>query len=233
MVTQTTVVQRLIRAIRGSPGRATRAVALSSALIMVGPCGPSDCAPSGGGGGVVYLTFDDGPSSYTNAVLDVLGRHGAKATFFVIGSSVDGRRSTTAAIRQRGHEIGNHTWSHPDLTSLSDSGVRDQLLRTDDVITAATGRGSDCVRPPGGSISSRVRSIISSLGMRTVMWSIDTLDWSDSATVSSIKRQLDKAQDGSIIVLHDGGGNQSATVQAVDQWLSANGGRFSFRSLDC
>ncbi len=211
--------------------RASKTLALSAVVLFMNHCGPHECAPPAGAGGVVYLTFDDGPSGYTHAVLDVLDRHGAKATFFVLGSNIGGRQSTAAAIRQRGHEIGNHTWSHPDLTGLSDGAVRDQILRTDNAISAATGHGSDCVRPPGGSISARVRSIISEFGMSTVLWSIDTADWVDSATVSSIKRQLDQARDGSIILMHDGGGNQSDTVTAVDQWLGANSGRFQFRVL--
>lgn len=210
--------------------RSRKFLTLSSVVLLMNQAGLSECAPPGGGA-VVYLTFDDGPSGYTNAVLDVLGRHGAKATFFVVGGNIDSRRSTVASIRQRGHEIGNHTWSHPYLTSLSDSAVRDQLLRTEYAIGAATGRGSQCVRPPYGSVSTRVRSIISGLGMDTVLWSIDTQDWRDSASVSSIRRQLDQARDGSIILLHDGGGNQSDTVQAVDQWLAANASRFQFRVL--
>ena len=212
--------------------RGRRVFGLSAvAVLLLGPCAPDNCSPSGGG--VVYLTFDDGPSSYTNAVLDILGRHGATGTFFVIGSNIGGRPSTVASIRQRGHEIGNHTWSHATLTALSDSGVRDELLRTEYAIASVTGRGSDCMRPPGGSMSNRVRSIVSSLGMRVVMWSIDTEDWVNSSTVSSIRRQLDQAHDGSIVLMHDGGGNQSDTLQALDQWLAANRGRFSFRALDC
>ena len=181
--------------------------------------------------GVVYLTFDDGPSPYTSSVLDVLNRYGAKATFFVVGSSVSGRTSTMQAIANGGHAIANHTWSHPDLTGLSDTAIRSQLISTNNAIAAAVGTAGPCMRPPYGAINDRVSNIIAGLGMRPILWSIDTLDWQDSATVGSVVSRLNNARDGSIILMHDGGGNQSHTVAAVDQWLAANAGRFEFRVL--
>ena len=208
-----------------------RVLALSVVALVLAQCGPDECAPAGDARPVVYLTFDDGPSGYTDSVLEVLGRHGVRATFFVLGTHVGGRASTVAAIREAGHAIGNHTWSHRALTPLSDSAVRDEIISTDQVISDVTGWGSGCVRPPQGAVSDRVRSIVRSLGMTTVMWTIDTRDWTDGASVGSIVGHLDDAGDGSIVLMHDGGGNQSATVAAVDQWLGGNADRYTFAVL--
>jgi peptidoglycan-N-acetylglucosamine deacetylase len=208
-----------------------RALALSVVALVLAQCGPDECAPAGESQPVVYLTFDDGPSGYTGSMLDVLGRHGVRGTFFVLGTHVGGRPSTVAAIRDAGHAVGNHTWSHRALTELSDAAVRNEILSTDQVIADVTGWGSGCVRPPMGAVSDRVRSIVRSLGMTTVMWTIDTRDWTDGASVGSIIGHLNDAVDGSIVLLHDGGGNQSATVAAVDQWLGANADRYRFAVL--
>ncbi len=221
------------RAERWSWRRVSRTFAVTSVVLLLQECDPQ-CTPpppSQGPEGIVYLTFDDGPSGYTHAMLDVLGRHGATATFFVIGSNIGGREGTVAAAAANGHAIGNHTWSHPDLRQLSTSAIRSQVASTNDAIASAIGRGSGCLRPPYGYSSDRVESVVAEFGMFTVGWTIDTVDWSDSASVSSITRHLNNARDGSVILMHDGGGNQSDTVQAVDQWLSDNAGRFGFHPL--
>ena len=214
--------------------RAFSALAVTAGLLgtdATGSLGDQASPARAQSAGVVYLTFDDGPSAYTSSVLDVLNRYGAKATFFVIGQQVGARAATMRSIAANGHAIGNHTWSHPDLRTLSDAAIRDQLTSTNGVIASTVGSASPCMRPPYGALNDRVRNVIAGLGMTPVLWSIDTNDWSDSASVGSIVGQLNNAGDGSVILLHDGGGNQTRTVQAVDQWLAANVGRFEFRPL--
>ena len=214
--------------------RSVRALAAMSLLagLLFATISEQPASPvSAQSAGVVYLTFDDGPSAYTSSVLDVLNRYGAKATFFVIGQQVGARAATMRAIADSGHAIANHTWSHADLRTLSDEAIRDQLTSTNGVIASAVGSAGPCMRPPYGAINDRVSNVIAGLGMRPILWSIDTLDWEDSASVGSVVSRLNNARDGSIILMHDGGGNQSHTVAAVDQWLAANAGRFEFRVL--
>lgn len=184
--------------------------------------------------GVLYLTFDDGPSPYTRPVLDVLERHGIKATFFLLGSSVGGQEETVAAIHERGHAIGNHTWSHANLRKESDWGVHEELAKTNEAIAGVTGQRPTCMRPPLGAVSDHVRAGVSALNMSVELWTIESYDWKDAATVDSILEELNAAEDGSVVIMHDGGGDQTVTVQALDQWLTANAGRFDFRTLpDC
>jgi peptidoglycan/xylan/chitin deacetylase (PgdA/CDA1 family) len=179
---------------------------------------------------VVYLTFDDGPSTDTRAVLDILARYGVKATFFEVGNAVAGRASIARRVVAGGHRIGNHTWSHPSLTKLSSAGVRSEITRTQDAISAATGRRPGCVRPPYGATNATVRTVLGSMGLTQALWNVDTRDWS-GISVSAIVASMNTARHGSVILLHDGGGKRGRTVEALRTWLAANHSRFEFRTL--
>ena len=223
----------IARAERWSWRRLSRTFAVTSVVLLLEECDPQ-CTPpppSQGPEGIVYLTFDDGPSGYTHAMLDVLGRHGATATFFVIGSNIGGREGTVAAAAANGHAIGNHTWSHPDLRQLSterDPQPGRQHERCDRVSDrAGVGLPAAAVRVQlrsGGVGRRRVRHV-----HRRVDDRHRGLEWLGQRVM--ITRHLNNARDGSVILMHDGGGNQSDTVQAVDQWLSDNAGRFGFHPL--
>jgi peptidoglycan/xylan/chitin deacetylase (PgdA/CDA1 family) len=167
----------------------------------------------------VYLTFDDGPSAYTLQVLALLKRFGALATFFVVGQEVSASPQLVAQTAAAGHVIANHTWSHPDLTGLSDDRIRSELLRTEQAVRAITSAATTLYRPPYGSTSSRVRSIAAALGMREVLWTIDTRDWSRPGAGTIAYRVLSDVRDGSIVLFHDGGGNRSQTVEALQTVL--------------
>ena len=168
---------------------------------------------------MVYLTFDDGPSGYTQQVLDILNRYEAKATFFVLGANVVDNPSLVRAAARDGMSIQNHTWDHPDLTSESNDEIRSQIRRTDNAIRNAGGGNSTCVRPPYGATNSRVRSVLGDLGKRQLLWSIDTSDYQRPGASTIYRRVVDQVGRGSIVLAHDGGGVRTQTVAALPRIL--------------
>lgn len=149
----------------------------------------------------IALTFDDGPDpEFTPHILDTLSRHNAKATFFLIGLHVPGNEHVVRAIHRAGHEIGNHTWSHRDLSKLSPKKVEQDIARAQSVITAAGVPTPRLMRPPYGAFDAMVRSHVP---LTVVSWNIDPEDWraeDDSAIVRHVVRH---AKPGAIVDLHD------------------------------
>ncbi|MEQ4719620.1 polysaccharide deacetylase family protein [Nonomuraea sp. B19D2] len=148
----------------------------------------------------VALTFDDGPGRHTGTLLRHLAKYHARATFFVLGSNVVTYPRVLRRTVAAGHEIGNHTWSHPLLTRLPAARVRSQIARTDRAVKAAAGVMPHLVRPPYGAFNRAVRRQIA---RPIVMWNVDTLDWRyrNSATVA--RRTLRSVRPGSIVLFHD------------------------------
>jgi peptidoglycan/xylan/chitin deacetylase (PgdA/CDA1 family) len=171
----------------------------------------------------VALTFDDGPSEYTAQVLKVLEDNGVKATFFVLGQHVKERPQTIRAELAAGHVVGDHTWSHPDLTTLSPADRKSQLSDTVVQIKAvASGYRPDIMRPPYGGTNPTINLAARKLGLVPVLWSDDSEDWQAGQTAGMIaKRVLEGVAPGSIILLHDGGGDRSATVDALPVIIQA------------
>ena len=155
---------------------------------------------------LVALTFDDGPSEWTDAILDHLARHGAHATFFVLGCAIDGakRQRTLRRLVEEGHEIGNHTYSHPgDLGELTDAQILDELNRTTAVIQVVVAVTPLHWRAPFLRSTPRLLSVAETLGLRHVDCSIMPGDWSISSE-ETFRRVRDSLQHGAVIVLHDG-----------------------------
>ncbi|WP_329085182.1 polysaccharide deacetylase family protein [Streptosporangium sp. NBC_01469] len=174
----------------------------------------------------VALTFDDGPGAYTGPLLDILARHRARATFFVVGRMVseDGG-STLRRMVAEGHELGNHTWDHPQLPALSQDGIREELGRTQWLVKQVTGITMILMRPPYGLTDSRVAAESRQLGLAQIMWDVDTLDWRDQDP-SLVAQRATEAGPGSIVLMHD---IHASTVQAVPRMLddfAAKGYRF-------
>ncbi len=167
---------------------------------------------------VVYLTFDDGPSGpWTPRYLDVLKRHDAVATFFVTGQNVKAHPRITDRIDREGHLLANHTWSHPNLTRLSRSQVKSQLTRTQ---TALGLYRSGCMRPPYGATNTSVRRWTKEVGLRTVLWDVDSRDWENAQTATSIyNRVIRQVRNGSNVLMHDGGDSQRDSLAALDRIL--------------
>ena len=149
---------------------------------------------------MVALTFDDGPSIYTKDILDQLEKYGAHATFFVVGQRVSSYASTIRRAYSLGCEIGNHSWSHPNLASISVKTMQSELDRTDAAIEKVIGKKPTLLRPPYGSVDSDVRKYA---GKPLIHWSIDTLDWSTRNSSKTISSVLNNVRDGSIVLMHD------------------------------
>jgi peptidoglycan-N-acetylglucosamine deacetylase len=179
-----------------------------------------------GHGKVLYLTFDDGPQlEWTPKVLQVLAKHNAKATFFVLGREAAAHPELLALERGAGHHIGNHTWDHPMLTRLPAAKMRQEIF---------SGVKSKCFRPPFRDTNAAVEATAAANHQRQVLWDVDTKDWSKPGTAQILRAILGGARPGAIILLHDGGGNRSETVAALDQALTQLTRQgYTYRSLAC
>lgn len=177
-------------------------------------------------GRCVALTFDDGPGPYTNKLLDILSGRGAKATFFVLGSKVAGNAGTLQRAHKEGHQIGNHTWGHPDLSQLGPDVINGELARTSDAIRAAIGTAPNSARPPYGAMSPAVTTELAKLGMSAVLWSVDTRDWADRNSDIVCNRAVANARPGSIILLHDIHVSSVDAVPCILDTLSKQGYSF-------
>ncbi|KAJ3282203.1 chitin deacetylase [Rhizoclosmatium sp. JEL0117] len=124
-------------------------------------------------------TFDDGPSANTHVVLEYFQSVGMHATFWVIGSNVIDFPDILSSTYQSGHQLGCHTWSHPDLLTLTDDQVIAELVYGVKAIQEVTGIVPKYFRPPYGSVDARVQTLAASMGLTSVTWTVDTLDWSD------------------------------------------------------
>jgi peptidoglycan/xylan/chitin deacetylase (PgdA/CDA1 family) len=162
----------------------------------------------------VYLTFDDGPDSlYTPRLLRILKRYHVPATFFLVGQSLAADPGRATDLWLRGHAVGNHTWSHLDLTQLSALQVRQQLRSTQTLMGRA---GGACMRPPYGAHNVSVDAVSASLGLSTVMWTVDPKDWQYQDAGHITTHVLGRVRDKSIVLLHDGGGPRAQTLAAVE-----------------
>ena len=176
-------------------------------------------------GKYVAITFDDGPSSsLTPQVLDILKRHGASATFFVLGDNASRNPSILARAVAEGHEIGNHTYSHIKMTSASAETIRSEISRTAAVIESATGRKAKVMRPPYGATNANIVSnMFNNYGMRSILWNIDTQDWRHPGVGVVVQRAVGGAKPGSIILLHDIHSSTLAAVEGIVTGLQARG----------
>lgn len=157
------------------------------------------------------LTFDDGPNDpHTMHLLDVLARHNAKATFFLIGKYVRQRPDIARAILAAGHEIGNHTDSHPNLILVSAARLRQELADCNKALEDALGQKVTLFRPPFGGRRPNVLRTARGMGLTPVMWSVTGYDWSAKSAAEiegKVTRQVDSSGklQGEIVLLHDGG----------------------------
>jgi peptidoglycan/xylan/chitin deacetylase (PgdA/CDA1 family) len=164
----------------------------------------------------VALTFDDGPGPYTNKLLGMLAARHARVTFFLIGGNIPGREGIVRQELAQGHAIGDHTWTHPDLSTLPKQAVRSQLTRTLREITKVTGGPTRLMRPPYGATDQGVGKVARTLGLAQITWSVDTNDWRDRDSAIVAHRAISWAHRGDIILMHD---IHPTTVSAVPKIL--------------
>ena len=162
---------------------------------------------------MVALTFDDGPSAHTDRLLDIFARYGGKGTFFVVGNLIDGRKNTVKRIVREGHEIGNHSWNHRQLTNLTSEEITDQIMMTRAKIYDTAGVDSLIMRPPYGACNDEVKAVGAKVGVSFVNWSVDTLDWKSKNAAAVRKEIMSSVSDGAIILCHD---LHKTTVDAME-----------------
>lgn len=160
----------------------------------------------------VALTFDDGPNEQTARLLGILAENNVKATFFVVGALVDTNPNLVRQMRDAGHTVGNHTYSHPKLPMVSSAGIAYQLDTTNRAIERAIGETPRWMRPPYGEYDARVVETSKQRGMAIAMWDDDTLDWKHRNPEETCRRAVDQAHPGAIILMHD---IHAPTVDAV------------------
>lgn len=159
------------------------------------------------------LTFDDGPNSLiTPQVLDILNRQQVKATFFVVGQNIAGQEALLRRTCQEGHEIGNHSWSHPDLTKLTPTDAAEQIKLTQKTIASAGIPAPRLLRPPYGAINDMVAS---HTRMAVIRWNIDTEDWKMKDSTRIHEKMLGDAKPGGIILLHDTHQTTASALEAA------------------
>jgi peptidoglycan-N-acetylglucosamine deacetylase len=178
---------------------------------------------------IVRLTFDDGPvRANTPRVLNVLSNYRVKATFFVIGRQARLYPRLVKREYREGHSVQNHTYTHPDLTTLAPVGIRRELGATNRAIKAAGVPRPYRFRPPHGVTNAKVRSVGASLGLIQTLWSVDPRDWAGTSASVICRRVVTNVSPGSIVLLHDGsvGTNTAEALPCIIKRLRAQGYEF-------
>jgi peptidoglycan-N-acetylglucosamine deacetylase len=155
-------------------------------------------------------------NEYLSKMLATLKRHNVSATFFLEGNWVKKNPDLAKLIVTAGHEVGNHSYTHPDMKQLTASKAREQIVRTNEVIEAATGVKCEWFAPPSGSYSDETVKVASELKMKTVMWTVDTIDWKKPTPEELLDRVLKKINNGSIVLMHP----TEATAKSLDRLIT-------------
>ena len=174
----------------------------------------------------VALTFDDGPTPFDDRLLQILKDNDAKATFFLIGNKVAANPAGAKRIAEAGMEIGNHTWEHPNMTTIPVEDIAGQFSKANDAISSATGLTPKLYRPAGGLSDGAVRQAAARVGLAEILWDVIPFDWvNDSNTGATRSMLMTYIKPGSVVLFHD---TYSSTVDLVYQFipvLKANGYR--------
>jgi len=194
--------------------------------------------------GQLALTFDDGPNpAWTPRLLDLLAEHKVHATFFMVGKFVKAELELARRVAEGGHLIGNHTWSHPDLSRIRSANVLDELTRTSDILAGITGKPVVYFRPPFGARRPYVLKLARRLGLIPVTWNAMTEDWKEPSADTIAQNLMNKIDSNqrrgraSNIVLHDGShhglnADRGPSVLAASQLLDRYAKTHQFVTLD-
>jgi peptidoglycan/xylan/chitin deacetylase (PgdA/CDA1 family) len=175
--------------------------------------------------GHVALTFDDGPSPTTGAILAVLSEHGrARATFFNIGAKEQRSPELVRAEQDAWQAVGDHTYSHPYLDQLPLEAAYDEILGTQQIHRQITGNSETLFRPPFGRTTPAIRAAAASLGLTEVLWTVDTRDYDSSTSTREVVHTALSARNGDIVLMHDDGYPRTvAALPAILDGLAARG----------
>jgi peptidoglycan/xylan/chitin deacetylase (PgdA/CDA1 family) len=166
---------------------------------------------------VVALTYDDGPNPpYTNQLLDLFEQNRIKATFFVIGKNIENHPETVQLILSKGHELGNHSYSHKRMVFKSPSFIRAEIEKTDVLLRQLGVKQEIHFRAPYGQKLLVLPYILAQLGKKNILWTVDPKDFEESNPEAIKNYILEKVKPGSIVLMHDGGGERSQTIAATE-----------------
>ena len=168
---------------------------------------------------VVAITFDDGPSDYTQRYLDILSEHGARATFFCLGSQVPGRENLVQAIKAQGSQVCSHTQNHEQLTAIDAATLQSEIGDAFAAISTAGGGDTTTLRPPYGALDAQAWVNSGGNFSASVIWNLDSLDWELPGVDTIVSNCTDGIWSGAIILMHDGGGNRDQDLEALPKIL--------------
>lgn len=174
----------------------------------------------------IALTFDDGPSIYTEELLDGLKERDVKATFFVIGECAEEYPDIVKREAKEGHLVGNHTYTHVNIEELSLDDAREEIEKTNQILENLTGQKTEYVRPPFGIWEDELED----LKMLSVLWSIDTLDWTTGNVDEVVNKVVTQAEENDIILMHDCYKSSVQAALRIVDLLQAEG--FQFVTVD-
>lgn len=170
----------------------------------------------------IALTFDDGPHPrYTPRILDILAEEGVSATFFFIGQNVEFYPDTARAVLEAGHEIGNHTYSHPHLRRIKKETLLGEIDRADTVLHGIGCGATPLFRPPEGFLDTDYSRILDTAQKTAVLWSIDTRDWAHTPSADIVKQVEAGLAGGDIILFHDYISGENTTLAALKKLIPA------------
>ena len=175
----------------------------------------------------IYFTFDDGPSlGWTGKVLEILARYHAQATFFMIGANVVRNPTVVQTVIKAGNTVGNHTYDHKSFRKMTQKLFNQEVQATQKALGDVS---TNCLRPPYGATDASTAAYAKALGFRLVLWNVDPRDWARPGANVIAQRILSRVYPGAIVLMHDGGGDRSQTVAALEivlHKLSAQGYHF-------
>ncbi|MFJ3206487.1 polysaccharide deacetylase family protein [Streptomyces flaveolus] len=172
--------------------------------------------------GYVGLTFDDGPSSTTQALLNALKQNGLRATMFNQGQYAAQNPSLVRAQVDAGMWVANHSYTHPHMTQLSQAQMDAEISRTQQAVAAAGGGTPKLFRPPYGETNSTLRSVEAKYGLTEVIWDVDSQDWNNAST-DAIVQAVSRLGNGQVILMHDWPANTLAAIPRIAQTLAGKG----------
>ncbi len=175
----------------------------------------------------VCLTFDAAwGNEDTQDLIDILGKYNAKATFFVVGGWVDKYPDSVKALAKAGHSIQNHSNTHPNLPTLSDEGIKKEIELCNRKIEKITKKCPVLLRPPYGDYNNNLINVMNGLGMYTIQWDVDSLDWKDISADEIYNRVTEKVKNGSIVLFHNAALNTPEALPRILEKLKKDGYEF-------
>jgi len=168
----------------------------------------------------IALTFDDGPDERnTPEIIRILAKYKVNTTFFVCGKNVEKFPDLTIKIQKNGHELGNHTFSHSSLRFRTVSFIREEIRKNDDLLLSLGIGKTKIFRPPYGRFFPFVPFVLRRMNKEIILWNVGAKDYKAEKPEQIVEYILQRTTPGSIIVLHDGGGNRKITIQALERFI--------------